>query len=687
MQAANIPSTPATIALVDFSNLLVRNYKAMANDAGPNDAGQVTLNQIAEIRQMCETVVVCMDSPPYLRKTIYPEYKGKRERDEQLEVVRAWTVERLKKDGYQIARSPGHEADDVIAMLASEYPNYGCHDVRVFGNDKDACQLVSDIVRIFVPKGRGEYEIRDVAWVKQKYGVEPKDMALFQAICGDKSDGIPGIAGIGDKGAAKLITQFKDPAGMATACTRAVEESKKEGAKPLAAFWRNYAAGMASLPKWILLTTLNTRCKTERLPLDYLERLEPQPLVEEDELSDDLGDDPTDEVDWEFIAEATAAKEREELAKALPVEPASRPLVSEPMEDGPARRARQAAESDKHMPMPPKHDPSRMIVGKDPKADEALRELAAKTAPAASSGSTSASMPPVASAPSAPTVTKSEPGGTQPAPSGAGTSASPQPAATQNDGAPSGSYLLTDAERELCRTTLVYRAPELLSPRERRLVELWSAEREKAAPAAQVVPPTQGPPKPQREATHIELVAPPNWALATQPRSASEVFSIAKHLHNSKRFLDKHPMHEMLAAVILRGRELGLGMMTSIDAFHVIRGKVCASSQLISALAERDPNHEYSMVVELDEQHALVEIKHRKQPKPVQWSYTIEEADRIGLLAPSPRTNEPSMWVKRPKTMLAKTAQAIGHRFMFPSATLGLHALETEPEGQAHLDD
>lgn len=675
MQAQNMPSTPATIALVDFSNLLVRNYKAMANDAGPNDAGQLTLNQLAEIRQMCETVVVCMDAPPYLRKQVYPEYKGKRERDDQLEAVRAWTVERLRKDGYQIARAPGEEADDVIAMLATEYPNFGCHDIRVFGNDKDCCQLVSDVVRLFVPKGRGEYEIRDVAWVKQKYGVEPKDMALFQAICGDKSDGIPGIAGIGDKGAAKLITAYKDPAGMAAACTRAVEESQKPGAKPLPAFWRNYAAGMVNLPKWIQLTTLNRQCETEQIPLAYLDKLEPQPLVEEDEMSDEIAEAPDELDDWE-PSEEELAEERAAMAAALPVDPA--PLRTEPERDPAERRAAMAAEADKVFPLRDPKNPELyedprppMVIGKDPKADETLRELAA----ARSSGSTSASTPTAASAPSAPTATKSEPDGTQPAPSAAGTSASPQPAATQRGDAPSTSSRPSEpADPKAAPSTSAETSP-------------GPAASPGTASSAHVVPATQGPPKPPREATHVELVAPPNWALATQPRSASEVFSIAKHLHNSKRFLDKHPMHEMLAAVILRGRELGLGMMTSIDAFHVIRGKVCASSQLISALAERDPNHEYSMVVELDEEHAVVEIKHRKQPKPVRWSYTIEEANRVGLLAPSPKTGEPSMWVKRPKTMLAKTAQAIGHRFMFPSATLGLHALETEPEGQDHLDE
>lgn len=642
MQAQNMPSTPATIALVDFSNLLVRNYKAMANDAGPNDAGQVTLNQLAEIRQMCETVVVCMDSPPYLRKQIYPEYKGKRERDEQLEVVRAWTVERLKKDGYQIARSPGHEADDVIAMLATEYPNYGCHDVRVFGNDKDACQLVSDVVRIFVPKGRGEYEIRDAAWVKQKYGVEPRDMALFQAICGDKSDGIPGIAGIGDKGAAKLITQFKDPVGMATACTRAVEESQKEGAKPLAAFWRNYAAGMASLPKWIQLTTLNTRCETERYPLEYLERLEPQPLVEEDELSDDLGDDPTDEVDWEFIAEATAAKEREELAKALPV---GRPACDHKFVDSNtcgkcgvhvnALRAADAAEREA------RHDPSKMVIGKDPKADEALRELAAKTAPAVSSGSPS-STPSNGSVHVAQGQTISL--GSPPAHSGAGISASPQPAATPPAAAPSTSSRPSEtADPKAAHSTSAEASP-------------GPAASPATASSSHVVPPTQGPQKRgdiirSPEVTDIAIVQPPSWALATQPRTAKEMLDIAAVLYNS-RFYSQFGNYRGVYSVMSLGRELGMGYAESLEAFHIVKEKPYPKAKWILSRCQKHPDFEWFIVAESTAERAVIKAKHKRLSEVLVFEYTIQEAEQQGHTTGPNRDN----WKKSPRSMLRARA-------------------------------
>lgn len=181
--------------------------------------------------------------------------------------------------------------------------------------------------------------------------------------------------------------------------------------------------------------------------------------------------------------------------------------------------------------------------------------------------------------------------------------------------------------------------------------------------------------------TGLGIVAytPPSWALSCQPASASHAFSIAAKLFLVGLYKDKFKSVEQLAAVILRGREMGIGMTTALDAFHVIQGKPCASAQLISALAESDPDHDYTMLVELDDEHATVEIKHKRQPKPVRWTFTMADAQAAGLVKPG------SQWVIRKQQMLAKSAKVIGHRFTFPAKTLGLHALETEPEGQDHV--
>jgi 5'-3' exonuclease len=270
-----------TIALVDFSHALRVNYHARANDSGPNDAGQQTLTQLSGWKGSVEHMIVCLDHPPYDRVKAYPEYKAGRERDDAYVQICRWTKERLVADGYSIASHPGAEADDVIATLAA---TLDCPDIRILGSDKDSLQNVREsdqsAVRVFSPLPRGDFEIRDVEWVQKRYGVSPEQMPLFQAICGDKGDNIPGIAGIGDKGAAKLINEFGCIEAMGVAAVAAYEASKVSGAKPLAAFWRKFLDGFPRLPEWLALTTLRTD-----VPLDVpalLVKSAPAKLVEDD---------------------------------------------------------------------------------------------------------------------------------------------------------------------------------------------------------------------------------------------------------------------------------------------------------------------------------------------------------------------------------------------------------------------
>jgi 5'-3' exonuclease len=139
------PPIPESIALVDFFHMLTVNFKAYAaaptDDARPNAAGFRTLEQLAAVRTSCGHVVVCMDSPPYWRKKLYPDYKGKRaEREPEWKAVVDWTLERVRLGGYNIAQATGEEADDVAATLARVYSQeYGCTDVRIVGADCSAC--------------------------------------------------------------------------------------------------------------------------------------------------------------------------------------------------------------------------------------------------------------------------------------------------------------------------------------------------------------------------------------------------------------------------------------------------------------------------------------------------------------------------------------------------------------------
>jgi DNA polymerase-1 len=139
------------------------------------------------------------------RRELYPEYKAKRllppeELVAQLPAVREYLAGR----NLHALEKPGLEGDDIIALLARRYAGAG-HEVLIFSADKDLFQLVGGRVFVYHPKlkkkmGRDE--------VKAYFGVYPEQVVDFLSLAGDASDNIPGIPGIGEKTASRLIEKF-----------------------------------------------------------------------------------------------------------------------------------------------------------------------------------------------------------------------------------------------------------------------------------------------------------------------------------------------------------------------------------------------------------------------------------------------------------------------------------------------
>ncbi|SEN67578.1 DNA polymerase I [Actinacidiphila rubida] len=157
----------------------------------------------------------------------YPEYKATRSKtpDEfrsQVgligELLDAMRVSRFAVDGY--------EADDVIATLATQAEALG-YEVLIVTGDRDAFQLVSDHVTVLYPtKGVSELTRFTPEKVEEKYGLTPRQYPDFAALRGDPSDNLPGIPGVGEKTAAKWITQF---GSFAELCERVDEVKGKAG--------------------------------------------------------------------------------------------------------------------------------------------------------------------------------------------------------------------------------------------------------------------------------------------------------------------------------------------------------------------------------------------------------------------------------------------------------------------------
>ncbi|NUQ97312.1 MAG: DNA polymerase I [Streptomyces sp.] len=157
----------------------------------------------------------------------YPEYKATRTKtpDEfrsQVELIGelldAMRVSRFAVDGF--------EADDVIATLATQAEALG-YEVLIVTGDRDSFQLVSDHVTVLYPtKGVSELTRFTPEKVVEKYGLTPAQYPDFAALRGDPSDNLPGIPGVGEKTAAKWITQF---GSFAELCERVGEVKGKAG--------------------------------------------------------------------------------------------------------------------------------------------------------------------------------------------------------------------------------------------------------------------------------------------------------------------------------------------------------------------------------------------------------------------------------------------------------------------------
>jgi 5'-3' exonuclease len=220
----------APLALLDSASLYFRSFYALPDSMKAADGTSVnavrgfadTIARILVDRRPSR-LVACLDADwrPQFRTDLLPSYKAHRvaqEGDEE-EVPDLLTpqipiiLELLEAFGFATAESDGYEADDVIGALAAREKD---SPVEVITGDRDLFQVVryapTPASVIYVGRGWAKAETLGPAEIAAKYGV-PEDnagaaYADMAALRGDPSDGLPGVPGIGDKTAAKLITQF-----------------------------------------------------------------------------------------------------------------------------------------------------------------------------------------------------------------------------------------------------------------------------------------------------------------------------------------------------------------------------------------------------------------------------------------------------------------------------------------------
>ncbi|HUF38485.1 MAG TPA: DNA polymerase I [Anaerolineales bacterium] len=220
---------PQTLYLIDGHALAYRTYFALTagggrasswtTSSGEPTAGtygfaSVLLRYLEQDRP--DYLMVAFDVGATFRDQLFPEYKATREKmpddlriqiDRIRMVVDAFNIPRIERDGY--------EADDVIGSIARKAAAEGL-GVKIITGDRDLLQLVDDRILVSLPEGRSLAESRDYSAgdVIEKLGVRPDQVVDYKALMGDKSDNIPGVAGIGEKTAARLLQDYDTLEGI-----------------------------------------------------------------------------------------------------------------------------------------------------------------------------------------------------------------------------------------------------------------------------------------------------------------------------------------------------------------------------------------------------------------------------------------------------------------------------------------
>lgn len=208
---------PKKIVVIDGNSLMHRAYHAVpptmnAPDGTPTNAAFGFMSMFIKLYETMhpDAIVCAFDAGrPAFRMEALVQYKATRpSMDDELKVQFPVVESLLESMNVPVVRVKGWEGDDVLGTIAARDEALGYETYLVTG-DKDAYQLVSDLTKVVTTKkGISDVVVYGPAEVEERYGVTPEQFPDFLGLKGDSSDNIPGVPGIGDKGAAKLLQNF-----------------------------------------------------------------------------------------------------------------------------------------------------------------------------------------------------------------------------------------------------------------------------------------------------------------------------------------------------------------------------------------------------------------------------------------------------------------------------------------------
>ena len=212
-----------TLMLLDSASLWYRAYFGMPDtllspSGEPVNAIRGYLDMTSKLISIYKPkrLVACIEGDwrPSWRVDLFPEYKanrldieGEEEEPDTLGPQIPVLLDLLEAFQIPIVGVDDYEADDVMASYTVSEPG----PIKIVTGDRDLFQLVDDkrkISVVYLAKGIANHDLVDLRWIAQKYNIPGDRYALFAMIRGDASDGLPGIRGIGEKGAAVIAKQF-----------------------------------------------------------------------------------------------------------------------------------------------------------------------------------------------------------------------------------------------------------------------------------------------------------------------------------------------------------------------------------------------------------------------------------------------------------------------------------------------
>ncbi len=214
-----------SLMLLDSASLWYRAFYGMPDtlvspNGTPVNAIRGYLDMSARLINIYDPkrLVACIEGDwrPSWRVELFPDYKanrvdeeGEEEEPDLLAPQIPILMDVLDAFGIAVVGVDDYEADDVMASFAQRENG----PIRIVTGDRDMFQLVDDakdVKIVYLAKGISQHDLVDISWVAKRYEIPGDRYSLFAMFRGDPSDGLPGVKGIGEKGAALIANYFKD---------------------------------------------------------------------------------------------------------------------------------------------------------------------------------------------------------------------------------------------------------------------------------------------------------------------------------------------------------------------------------------------------------------------------------------------------------------------------------------------